>query len=185
MSGHEASEPRRYDIGLEPRWVYERMWMGASQTVRHLNEAFKRPVRHNDRIERAALWCSLMLDKECARALRVSHREYLGPGGVGAVTRYELEGAIHVVHASLAFEDAEREMLRATNMLGDYEFASDDLWHREPALLDRWHGWLWLDGTHGRNAITDDHGSASVLAEGCNRLARVLPAIISSVAHDQ
>lgn len=175
MAIHET-EP----LSVEAQGFYSLMNLNAGGAAFYLYQSWERPKRHNMRIERAAMWYTLMLDRDCGRALTSPDTSLLMPPGTDVQTRYELQAGINTVRHCLPWTHSEREILRSplNQMVEDYEFIGGEIVAREPALADRWHQWLWM-GQHGEPQTSIEAlGASAVLAEGCKRLSGVLPEVL-------
>lgn len=162
-------EPRfEFSLPDEARYSYDRIILYGIFAGAHLYESWQRPKRHNRRIERAALWATLMLDRECGRVL--DDKALMLPPWVDLDTRYELQAGVRTVHQIIPFSTPERDALRATDMIRDYEFRSEKVANREPALVERWHRWLWMDEHNAPQTNAEALGASAILAEGCERL---------------
>lgn len=63
-------------------------------------------------------------------------------------------------------------------MMDDYEFRTDHVLSRQPALVERWHEWLWMDEHKVPQTRVEALGASAILAEGCERLSSVLPKVL-------
>lgn len=176
---YERERVRAGDPLEQPDEVYARMYASAGGLTWNLEEAWKRRVRHNERLERTALYSGLLLARECTLTLEEDRAEVLMPEGASTAQRYELQGGMRAVYYGLPFSQGERRRL-----YGSYEgmrnllaFQVRKLEDNEPDLVARWHQWLWPEGTEGRWPATDDFGVVDVLAEGARRLRATIPAI--------
>ena len=187
MSARITSSPPSRGLSQGEWWTYldgelehryARIAVGAIHAAESLAAAWQRPVRHNRKIERAALFHVLELDLDCMGALESPLAEMLLPPGVTARQRYELSAGALIVREVLPFADDQREKLRIPNMRHDWEFESDRLMARQPRLTERWHEWLWADAHGNPQRDVGQLGASAVLAEGCRRLATVVPRIL-------
>jgi hypothetical protein len=159
---------------------YARASFFASGAAHYLHESWTRPKRHNKRIERAALWHTVLLDEDCGKALALEpgRASLLLPPSTDAETRYELQAGIRTVHATVPFIPRERSALRREAAeTGNARFDAPDI-IRETALFERWHQWLWMDEHRAPTTTLDALGASGVLAEGCVRLSNVLPKLL-------
>jgi hypothetical protein len=136
-----------------------------------LDESWKRPVRHNRKLERLALWYTVSLDKNLEYALDAGSRVFPLSVAFDPDARYEITAAVHEIPRLVPFA-AERSNLRQP-IGSHFDAWGEEISDREPQLVGRWHEWVWE--TSGTAADTQDHGDASVLAVACTRLAEVLP----------
>jgi hypothetical protein len=150
--------------------TYSRMAFFAGGAVEYLDESWKRPKRHNKRLERAALWHTVQLDEDCGKALEPARSSLLLPPSTDAKTRYELQAGIRAVHSTLPFTVPERYALRRDIELGNTRFDDEDA-VGERALTDRWHEWLWMDENGASQNSAEALGASAVLGEVCFRLA--------------
>lgn len=159
--------------------AYTRMSFFAAGAAEFLNESWKRPKRHNKRIERAALWHTILLDQDCGEALEPAREVLLLlPPPTDVETRYELQAGIRTVHATLPFSVTERYALQREELeIGNTHFDDNDA-IRESALFERWHEWLWMDRHEVPQTSTEALGASAMLAEGCARISHILPKIL-------
>jgi hypothetical protein len=148
---------------------YSRMSFHAAGTIDSLYESWKRSKRHNKRIERAALWHTVLLDEDCGKALKPTHKSLLLPPSADVQTRYELQAGIRTVHATVPFTSVERNALRRDIELGNTAF-DDERTIGEPELMDQWHEWLWMDEHETAQTSVEALGACALLAEGCVRI---------------
>lgn len=137
-----------------------------------LQESWKRPVRHNRRLERLALWYTVKLDENCAMAVNPDARVFpLTATAFDPEARYEVTAALREIPRLVPFA-LGRDRLRQP--IGyQLETWGKEMAVREPSLVDDWREWLW---TSPRAPVDpEDHGDASVLAIACSRFAEVLP----------
>lgn len=164
--GGESPLPR----GVEQ--FFTSMQTVASGTSLNLQESWQRPVRHNRKLERLALWQAVLLDEACERAVSdIELRPLLTllPTHASADTRYDIQAATLTIPKLLPFPFIDRDKLRVPT--GEYfEAWGEDMAQREPRLVADWHRWLWL-GDSGSREPDADHGDASVLALAAKRLA--------------
>ena len=148
--------------------------MGARSAYSHLQQAWERPVRHNLRIERAALWHSLITDLYCQQMLHSSEFGGLLDRYSNPVDAYELTAGALAISHTLPFTDSEKEKIRSTpaEMIKVFEFRHDSTAQRAPGLFSEWHGWLWTTEVEGRRAPSNMPSlPASMLAEACLRVS--------------
>lgn len=159
---------------------YDRTLMLASGAVEQLEGAWQRPVRHNTRIERGALWYALMLDAQYDEALQDGDQPtLLTPPGVNTQTHYGLQAGLRTVSYGLPFTPSERSMLRPPDMLDEWKFEKAEALHRRaPDQVARWHQWLWTTRREGQRTIAEPSLDAAVLAEGCSHLAQSLAVVL-------
>jgi hypothetical protein len=138
----ERLDPREAEIDLSnARRFFSRLGYGAAGAADKLSESWKRPKRHNNKIERAALWYALTLEQECAFALASGQRRLLYPQ-TSRDTRYELQAGMRIVHAVVPYTGQEKTRLHGADMSRNFLFEQ----RGDPAherLVDRWHVWLW------------------------------------------
>lgn len=157
---------------------YSRMQFHAGGATKYLYESWKRPKRHNKRIERAALWHTVGLEEDCGRALKPEHSLLLlPPPSTDVKTRYELQAAIRTVEATFPFTSSERDALRRDLELGNAHF-DDEGSIGEPELVDQWHEWLWMDEHREPKTSVEAIGASAVLGEGCARLNHIAREIL-------
>jgi hypothetical protein len=172
--------------------TYEWLRTYANAGTADLEDAWQRPVRHNRKIERMALWNVLETGEHCMR-IRDSERHLIRPALGDVETRYDLEASIRTVPELLPFTESERyklrtmpddprgrnvELLRFHRAMG-HEDGPYSIEHGPPELLDRWHQWLWVKGdlsVRGESPNPD----AQVLSEGCYRLAGSLAILLEA-----
>lgn len=185
MSNTESSSgglaPSHEVFGLlspEAYWVYTRMAGHAIGTAWHLRQAWARPVRHNRRIERGALWGALLLDAECRQALASDPLQSLLSPPTGSLNaRYELQAGIRVVTNIMPFTLEERQRLCPTGVQ-DYQFETEDVTNREPEVVERWHNWVWTDTEREPQTSARALGASALLAEAGNRISDSLYEIL-------
>jgi hypothetical protein len=156
---------------------YSGMYVRALGTAEFLRESWNRPKRHNRRIERAALWYTVSLDQGCQRALHPAQNKLLLPPSTDQEIRYELQAGIRTVHDTFPFSPRERELLEYEVEKGNPRFENDDVILASD-LVQRWHGWLWMDDQGVPQNSTEALGSSAILAEACMRLCDVLPQLM-------
>ncbi len=161
--------------------IYARLFTAATGTAEHLREAWKRPVRHNRRIERAALWYALNVDRSYAELLAVPSplallRDLLPEAEVEE--RYEVEAATHAVHRHLPFTRQERYALQQAQSMSNFQFETEGITAREPALVEQWHRWVWEDERRVPQTGVEALGASAIVAEGCFRLNQQLPRLL-------
>jgi hypothetical protein len=162
--------------------VYTRMQSTAAEASVHLRDAWKRPVRHNRRIERAALWYTLYVADDCDRLLDPNdRRQYLRPPIGEARDRYEAEAAIHTIPSVLPFTRREHQVLsgnkdRRNNF--QFEHGIGDTALGQIALVERWHDWLWTNPESTSERRASPGPDAQVFAIACARLSNALGEIM-------
>ncbi|HSZ12646.1 MAG TPA: hypothetical protein VK790_01255 [Solirubrobacteraceae bacterium] len=139
-----------------------------------LDESWKRPKRHNRRIERAALWHTVALDEDCGKALDLRRSVLLLPGATDTRTRYELQAGIRTVTAIVPFTITERIALRGEELATGNTLFHDESAVQDATLFERWHEWLWMDGHGVPQTSTEALGASAVLGEACGRLTNAL-----------
>lgn len=165
--------------------IYSRLFTCATGTVQELRAAWKRPKRHNRRIERAALWHVLDLSTSCAEVLGDSRAWSLLcelEPKANASERYEVQAAIHTVQRNLPFTPEERNALSHKRLpiqtMEDAFFETERIANSEPALVEQWHRWVWEDEHHVPRTSLEALGASAILAEGCFRLNQSLPKVL-------
>jgi hypothetical protein len=156
--------------------VYVRLMTFSEQVAMRLDEAWKRPVRHNRQIERAALWYTLHVAGDCDRLLDPNDRRpYLRPTKGDATARYEAEAAIRTIPDTTPFTHQERQILSGNMDRSNFQFEHGigDSALGQLALVERWHDWLWtLPDRSARQATPSI--DAEVLAVASDRLSGAL-----------
>lgn len=157
--------------------VYIRLQGTSARTANALRDAWKRPVRHNLLIERAALWHSLDLDADCSHIMNPRGWPLLiRPMAGDFAARYEAEAAIRMIPSTLPFSADERQALRVEQRDQNYEFEYYVPSERQ-ALFTRWHQWLWSPREALSEPAAPSH-DAEILNESSARLARSLAVIV-------
>lgn len=162
--------------------IYTRMQTFAEQVVIQLGNAWKRPVRHNRRLERAALWYTLYVADDCNRLLDPNdRRQYLRPRTGEAKHRYEAEAAIRTIPDVLPFTRQERQALngnkdRRNNLEFEHGIGATAL--GQTALVERWHDWLWTSPDGGSERRASPGSDAEVFSVACVRLSNALGEIL-------
>ncbi len=155
----------------------------AARTERYLHQSWERPVRHNRKIERTALWYAVHLESVCER---VSDDPDLQPrilplppsDATPPEVRYEFEAAVRAIPPLFPLDRQEiKQILTPT-------WESVDEWvgpaeERHAPLLERWHAWLWAEEGSEQAHPQGDHGESSVLAIAASRIAEHVPTILS------
>jgi hypothetical protein len=139
-------------------------------------------VRHNRRIERAALWHVLRLDSLCASVLDAyGHPDprFVRPQTGSTESRYEAEAAIRTIPSLSPFTQSEEAVLSRNLDLQNFEFEHGigDLTLGRLALRERWHEWLWIDGS-GR--AQERSTESQVLEMACGRLSVALYDVVTA-----
>lgn len=145
--------------------------MLASGAANRLHQAWQRPVRHNLRIERAALWYTLMADRNHEEIRADIEQRSMTTSRAGDITsNYELLAGILTVRYILPFSlpDLGRLLVPYKDAVDDFEFRTAMVCERAPEQVARWHDWLW---TARQQQPASPSMPASVLAEGCERVA--------------
>lgn len=167
-----------FTLPLTLQHAFSRMQSDATQADRHLREAWRRPVRHNKALERAALWHAVALSQDCVEMLDSPQVVTLSPK-CGVQTRYEIQAGMRTARDVLPFTPLEIAAFRPTEMIRNFRFESLDA---EPAppkhLLDRWHEWVWLDERGVSQRRVEALGESAILAEACSRLSDGLAEIL-------
>jgi hypothetical protein len=178
---HEQSRPDPE----RPRSTFQSVQFQATEALIQFKEVSKRPVRHNRRIERAALWHVLRLNRECVQVLDSYGRpDLVRPKTGDVVSRYEAEAAIRTVPSLLPFSRSETTIMQKCNLgngrdLSNYQFeyGIGDTTRGQLGLCERWHDWLWTDGS-GR--AQDRSIESQVMEIACARLSVALYDVITS-----
>lgn len=141
-------------------------------------EAWRRPVRHNRRIEREVLWHTVHLIKDC-RDLLEWHRDdsFVTLPLPDPAKRYDIEAAIRTIPALIPFTQYECEAIRSSEQYRDRFFSADGYENgvrgigiTQPELLARWHEWLWVSKEPSQRAA-EPNPEAQALYAGYTRLA--------------
>jgi hypothetical protein len=156
------------------------LWEDAAETVRFLDQGWRRPVRHNRRIERIALRSASHLVGICAGATdpeKVPHVLPVSPHDAPPTVRYEFETAVRAVPHNFPLTVGEAALLNRPPT------GTDDDWLERvevpyQSLLERWHGWLWPEEA-GQDLPQGDYGEASLLAVAASRIVEHAPTILS------
>ena len=168
----------------EERTPYVSLESCSSSARASLRAAWMRPVRHNRRIERNALWAVV---QTAIVAKRLQQRQDLRllcaadePADV-----YELRAGLQTVPALTPYSDDELKCLfqadRGRDILFEHGLEFDGLAgiaDREPILAERWHTWLW-HREPGRTRDTPSYES-QILQEGCRRLHIGVTALLTA-----
>lgn len=182
-STNRLKSPLLRGVPFEQLGTYSRMRSVAYFAVGHLSEAWKRPVRHNRRIERAALWYALDIADDCERLLDPADRgRYLRPTTGDAEARYDAEAAIRTIPNVLPFTSREREMLGANRDVRNnfqFEHGIGDAALGQLALAERWHDWLWTPPESPLERRASPGSDAEVLAMACTRLTIALGEVLA------
>jgi len=140
----------------------------------------KRPVRHNRKIERGALWHILSLDEDCTTILDQSSAlgELVRPTTGPIESRYEAEAAMRTIPQLVPFVPQESKLLRASHNLDNFRFEHGigDVARGQLALFERWHEWLWtMDGSQREQRRSPESKSLEI---GCVQLSVALEDVI-------
>lgn len=166
---------------------YQSLRATAGFTIQHLTEAWQRPVRHDRRIERAALWSALGVTTNCGEIISADGWfEHVRRATGDATARYDVETAIRTLPTILPYTASERALLNRNKKttprnlqfyhgIGDTALGQDD-------LLERWYEWIWSPPEIPSSRRASPSPAAEVLVAGCNSLAGALGAI--SIAHE-
>jgi hypothetical protein len=162
---------------------YQVMSLTAGAAAVHMHQSWRRPVRHNRQIERAALWNCLRLDLGCAAIIR--HGLGASDGlGLEPIDRYQLHAAAYIVHHNLPYGEEERAELLPGDSLGQFEFPDEPRpGGREITLVERWHGWLWEQPEPSGKTPAVPSAVGVMVAEACSRIADALHASGPPAAH--
>jgi hypothetical protein len=161
--------------------VYMQAQGHAASLLRHLREAWKRPVRHNRQIERAALWYVLDIADDCERLLDpATNGEYLRPNHGDATARYDAEAAIRTIPSISPFTKGERGSLDGNQDWSNYQFEHGigDVALGQLALVERWHEWLWTPPDSPTERRASPSPDAELLEAACSRLSLGLIAVM-------
>jgi hypothetical protein len=193
MSEWKDNSPK--ELSFEDWQSYRYMHHSAGEAHDHLltsRDIRVGHLRHHELLEplhfeRMALWHSVVLDRYCVEALTPSHVLQLWPPGVSPETRYGLQAAIRMIHATLPFTPEEREILATplAGFLGSYQLAeSEDLATHAPELVNRWHEWLWTDELGIKQTQVEALGPSSVFDVSLQALTSHLDEIFSDPMSD-
>jgi hypothetical protein len=180
---NEKAGRRQPSLPREQLATYIRVNVAAYSVASHLGDAWKRPVRHNQQIERAALWYALDVGNDCERLLDPTDEgTYLRPSNGDATARYDAEAAIRMIPPVLPFTDQERRVLstnqdRRNNF--QFEYGIGDAALGQLALVERWHEWLWMPPDDPSDRRASPGTDAELLALACTRLANALSAVVA------
>lgn len=166
--------------------AYMRLRQAAAHTYHNVTESWKRPKRHNRKIERAALFWSLQLDDECV-TIANRHIALPRPDTADVATRYEVQAGIRTVRAILPFTSRERATMPGrTEIWRNPEFEADDpsmgLPLPDHRLVERWHQWLWMDENGKPQTSVTALGQSAILAEASGRLSEAVLEVAESLA---
>jgi hypothetical protein len=135
-------------------------------------------VRHNLKIERAALWYAVRLAVDCAT---VASADEVGELVGSPPARYDTKAAVQTIPTLMPFASHERDALARETRENkpfynfEWEYAITHSVVDGSALFDRWHDWLWTPDRQSR----DPNPVALELAEGCKRLSIALNEVIA------
>jgi hypothetical protein len=183
-----AEEPYRTRSGLPDGQVgvYIDINHSAYATAERLYEAWKRPVRHNRAIERAALWYALDVSNGCASLVNATESSeqhgYIRPGKGDVVTRYDAEAAIRMIPEIMPFTNDEQWALRRNRDRRNnfqFEHGIGNTALSQLALAERWHDWLWTPPANPSERQASPGSDAGVLAVACSRLTVALGEILA------
>lgn len=181
-SNEKIGHTRQPNLPNEQLATYIRVNVAAASAASHLRDAWKRPVRHNQQIERAALWYALDVGNDCERLLDPADEGgYLRPSKGDAIVRYDAEAAIRMIPSVLPFTDQERRVLSANQDRRNnfqFEHGIGDMALGQLALVERWHGWLWTPSHDQADGRETPSPSAEVFRVGCLRLGGALAEIL-------
>jgi hypothetical protein len=156
-----------------------RMQMEARGSTSGLAESWKRPVRHNLKLERLALWHAVRLEASCENALDDECGPSvlpLSPSAAAPESRYEVEAAVRMVPQLMPFTHCDLDRLRAP--IGVYfEKWGDEMADREPQLVARWHRWLWAESS-SELYEPENYADAALLGCAAHRLAEGLETLL-------
>jgi hypothetical protein len=175
--GGSIGEEPRLPIRVEHFWA--QMLFAAEGAARNLQESWKRPVRHNKKLERLALWHTVNLELDCENALSLDASPPVLPLSASdgpPEVRYDVDAAIRLVPRLIPFTDFDRARLRA---LPDRSFDDwgEAMAEREPGLIAGWHRWLWANSPN-EPYLAGDYGKASELAVAASQLANGVNVIL-------
>jgi hypothetical protein len=74
------------------------------------------------------------------------------------------------VHGILPFSSIERQALRRESDAHRLSRFNENPATVEPALVERWHRWLWMDERGESQTDVEALGASAVLGEACARL---------------
>jgi hypothetical protein len=177
MTGTRNSE-------LPPETInhYALMQMAADVARDNIRAAWRRPVRPNLRLERAALWGAILLHSECKKAMDPQNADLLLPTGHRADLQYQLQTAVRSAKDLVPFSDAECNEIAGyadSAIRDDYQFASDTITARRPDEVARWHDWLWA-GDYDRPTRTMVAGGSAVYVTACVMLSQSVATVVET-----
>jgi hypothetical protein len=143
------------------------------EAVERMQEAWRRPVRHNRKIERAALTSTVRIERYCRHLLMGDMGSFLTPPLPDPAKRYDIESAIRTIPSVIPFTRYECESIRDTKWdeAGFYAGVDDDPGITRPELLTRWHEWLWTPKADSGQRTDEPNPEAQALAASYARLS--------------
>jgi hypothetical protein len=167
-------------LPVKARQFFDLLHFYAAGAIDHLEASWKRPGRHNKKIERLAMWYSVSLELGCEQIRSPdspAHLYYRSLAVGNPETRYDIESAVQLIPPLFPYANPdEKSRLRAFSDRS-FEDWGETMAQREPRLVAQWHSWLWQKGNL---SIEGDHGQASVFAVAVSRLATGLEQVLSS-----
>ncbi|HTW43108.1 MAG TPA: hypothetical protein VMD79_12405 [Solirubrobacteraceae bacterium] len=155
------------------------LMLGAGEALSSMQEVWRRPVRHNMRIEQDALTdtthvlqdCRLLIAQEGGAQVRMSHDPH---------QRYEVEAAIRTIPALVPFTAEECRNLRENETrVVEHDMYVIEYPRQYQYLVERWHKWLWSPKEPGSRAQSPNP-DAELLAYSYERLANALNGIFEN-----
>jgi hypothetical protein len=187
VSSSKGDHPvESYFIAFEDWSSYHEINNASKFAAWYLEQSFRHPDSHDHRSERIALWCALLLDRQCVLALEPAHAARLWPP-VSMSERYDLQTGIRVVHETLPFSHDERVALSAPLPESAWalrEGEIPELEDHEPELVMQWHEWLWVDEFGLPQTDPRALGPGLIMLEGCKRIASGLHEIMENPLFD-
>lgn len=176
MTGIESRLTRSREV-LVRGWVaFNSLENRSPDAAKAMQEVWRRPARHNVRIERAALRYTVILDGHCRNlTMHGRHRTFLVPPLSDPAKRYDIEAAVRTIPDLVPFTQDECERIRGSQFYTDgYHTGPQDISNTEPELLARWHEWLWTPKDDPSQRASEPNPEAEALAAGYTRLAEAM-----------
>lgn len=168
-------------LSAEEQFAYARLEAGPAFAAARMQAAWQRTVRHNRRIEREVLWFTVYIERDCRFLVnRPARGRFLARPLSDATKRYDLEAAIRTIPELIPFTENECQAVRNSQQPRDLFFYADGYENEvegialhQPALVARWHQWLWAPK---RNKCDHAHPNpeAEVLAAGYRRVGEAM-----------
>lgn len=178
--GERVGEP----LPEQQRATYMGLQWTAGSAADHLYDAWKRPVRHNRRIERAALHFALNIANYCER-VSTNRPEHVRPKIGNMDARYDAEAGIRTIPTILPFTVEERRLLTANQHPHNprFEHGIGDVALGQLELAEQWHDWLWTPPTNPLERRALPGAEAELLALACTRLTHALGQVMWASDH--